>query len=79
MTNGTLIHGFQLLHKIFIKEADSTAYTFEHVKSGARVFILQNADDNKVFPSRSARRRPMIRACAYRRAFDALRFRASIR
>lgn len=49
MTNGTLIHGFQLLHKIFIKEADSTAYTFEHVKSGARVFILQNADDNKVF------------------------------
>jgi len=49
MTNGTRIHGFQLLHKIFVKEADSTAYTFEHVKSGARVFILQNEDDNKVF------------------------------
>ena len=42
-------HGFRLLKKTFIKETDSTAYTFLHEKSGARLFALSNDDDNKVF------------------------------
>ncbi|WP_337802336.1 insulinase family protein [Mitsuokella jalaludinii] len=43
------IHGFCLKHKEYIHEVDSTAYTFEHEKSGARLFFLANDDDNKVF------------------------------
>ncbi len=43
------IHGFQLLKKTEISEATSTAYEFQHEKSGARLFFLQNEDDNKVF------------------------------
>ena len=43
------IHGFCLQHKAYIPEVDSTAYTFEHEKSGARLFFLENGDDNKVF------------------------------
>ena len=43
------IHGFRLLTMKEIPEADSTAYEFEHEKSGARLFFLQNDDDNKVF------------------------------
>lgn len=43
------IHGFCLQHKEYIPEVDSTAYTFEHEKSGARLFFLENGDDNKVF------------------------------
>ena len=43
------IHGFRLLTMKEIPEADSTAYESEHEKSGARLFFLQNDDDNKVF------------------------------
>lgn len=43
------IHGFKLLKKVDIPETDSVAWTFEHEKSGARLFFLQNDDDNKVF------------------------------
>ncbi len=43
------IHGFRLLSKKSVKEADSVAYEFEHEKSGARLFFLENEDDNKVF------------------------------
>lgn len=43
------IHGFRLLAMKEIAEADSVAYEFTHEKSGARLFFLQNDDDNKVF------------------------------
>ncbi|MCI6159064.1 MAG: insulinase family protein [Selenomonadaceae bacterium] len=43
------IHGFKILKKSKIEETASTAYTMEHVKSGARLFYLENEDDNKVF------------------------------
>ena len=42
-------HGFRLLRKTRIEEVDSTAYLFSHEKSGARLFFLENEDDNKVF------------------------------
>lgn len=49
MEENTIIHGFKLWKKDEVAEVASTAYTFEHVKSGARLFFLQNDDDNKVF------------------------------
>lgn len=42
-------HGFKLLEQKNIDEINSTASLFEHEKSGARLFYLQNEDDNKVF------------------------------
>jgi Zn-dependent M16 (insulinase) family peptidase len=42
-------HGFKLLVQKDIKEINSKASIFEHEKSGARLFHLQNDDDNKVF------------------------------
>ena len=44
-----VVSGFKLLRKTSIKEVSSEAYVFEHEKSGARLFFLQNDDDNKVF------------------------------
>lgn len=44
-----ILHGFRLLKKTVVEEVDSTAYEFIHEKSGARLFFLQNDDDNKVF------------------------------
>lgn len=44
-----IIHGFQLLRREQVQEADSEAFEFRHVKSGARLLYLQNSDDNKVF------------------------------
>ncbi len=43
------LHGFRLVKKAEVPEVDSTAYEFFHEKSGARLFFLQNDDDNKVF------------------------------
>lgn len=40
---------FDLLKKEYVKELDSTAYVYKHVKSGARVLIFSNKDNNKVF------------------------------
>jgi Zn-dependent M16 (insulinase) family peptidase len=34
---------------LIYRRHDSVAWTFEHEKSGARLFFLQNDDDNKVF------------------------------
>ncbi|WP_152513231.1 insulinase family protein [Clostridium sp. BL8] len=42
-------HGFKLMEEAKIKEIDSVARIFEHVKSGARLLHLENKDDNKVF------------------------------
>lgn len=43
------VHGFRLLKTQRVAEVDSSAYEFVHEKSGARLFFLQNKDDNKVF------------------------------
>ena len=43
------IHGFKVINRSESKETSSIAWTFEHEKSGARLFFLQNDDDNKVF------------------------------
>ena len=44
-----IIHGFRLLRREQVKEADSEAFEFYHIKSGARLLYLKNTDDNKVF------------------------------
>ena len=44
-----VIHGFRLLRSEEIREADGTGHTFVHEKTGARLFFLETADDNKVF------------------------------
>lgn len=43
------VHGFRLVRKTHVEEISSEAFVFEHEKSGARLFFLQNDDDNKVF------------------------------
>lgn len=42
-------HGFRLLEEKNIKEINSIGRIFEHEKSGARLFHLENDEDNKVF------------------------------
>ncbi len=44
-----MYHKFLLKEKQFIKEINSNAYIFEHINSGARLLVLKNDDDNKVF------------------------------
>jgi Zn-dependent M16 (insulinase) family peptidase len=44
-----MYHRFPLTEETKIKEIDSIARVFEHVKSGARLLHLENKDDNKVF------------------------------
>ena len=44
-----VIHGFRLIHSEEIAEADGRGHTFVHEKTGARLFFLETADDNKVF------------------------------
>lgn len=46
---GELFHGFQVIQQYPIEEIDSQCTIFEHVQSGARLMVLQNDDDNKVF------------------------------
>ena len=44
-----IIHGFRLTCSEEIAEADGRGHTFVHEKTGARLFFLETADDNKVF------------------------------
>ena len=44
-----VIHGFRLLRSEQIAEAEGTAHTFVHEQTGAQLFFLETADDNKVF------------------------------
>ena len=46
---GCVYHGFRLIDEKHIKELNSVARLFEHERSGARLYALQNDDDNKVF------------------------------
>ena len=43
------IHGFRLLKQQTVPEIDAKGYAFVHEKSGARLFFLENDDDNRVF------------------------------
>lgn len=49
LETGSVYYGFKLLSQRKIDEINSTARVFSHVKSGARLFSLENDDDNKVF------------------------------
>lgn len=40
---------YQVLDQKHVKELNSEGYVLEHKKSGARLFLLSNEDDNKVF------------------------------
>jgi len=44
-----IYHGFRLIEENDIKETNSTVRLFLHEKSGARLFYMENEDDNKVF------------------------------
>lgn len=46
---GQAIHGFILQEKAYVEEIKSESLLFEHQKSGARLLVLLNEDDNKVF------------------------------
>ena len=43
------LQAYELIAAEKIKEADSVGYLLRHKKSGARVFLLENEDENKVF------------------------------
>lgn len=45
----SIYHGFRLIHTEEVADVGSTAFLYEHVKSGARLLFLKNEDDNKVF------------------------------
>lgn len=40
---------YELIEKRTIEELDSVAYLLKHTKSGARIVLLENDDENKVF------------------------------
>jgi Zn-dependent M16 (insulinase) family peptidase len=42
-------HGFELIKEQFIKELNTNARLFRHVKTGAQLLSLENKDENKVF------------------------------
>lgn len=44
-----VVSGFKLLNVTEIKEVEGVGYLFEHIKSGAKLFFIENEDDNKVF------------------------------
>jgi Zn-dependent M16 (insulinase) family peptidase len=46
---GDMYHGFRLLDERDVKETNSIVRLFLHEKSGARLFYMENEDDNKVF------------------------------
>jgi Zn-dependent M16 (insulinase) family peptidase len=45
----SIYHGFRLESEKWVEELHSAAKIFYHEKSGARLFYLENDDDNKVF------------------------------
>jgi len=69
---GDKYHGFRLIEEKNVKETNSTVWLFQHEKSGARLFYMENEEDNKVF-SITFRTPPKDRAASYIRAFSALR------
>ena len=49
MTSVKDLKAYRFLREKNVKELNSTAYFLEHIKSGARLFLLSNDDENKVF------------------------------
>ena len=49
MTSVKDLKAYKFLREKDVKELNSTAYFLEHKKSGARLFLLSNDDENKVF------------------------------
>ncbi|MDR3233398.1 MAG: insulinase family protein [Planctomycetaceae bacterium] len=47
--NGSVYYGFTLQWTQKVDEVKSTAYYFQHIKSGAPLLYLSSEDDNKVF------------------------------
>ena len=43
------VKAYELMEKHKIQELDSTSYLLRHKKTGARVFLMENEDPNKVF------------------------------
>lgn len=41
--------GYKFIEKKYIKDVDSNCTLLEHEKTGARVFLMENEDDNKTF------------------------------
>lgn len=46
---GLIYSGFELIDEVQLNEINSIGRLFNHIKSGARLFAIQNDDDNKVF------------------------------
>ncbi len=44
-----IVHGFELSHEKFIRELNTTARIYRHVKTGAELLSLINDDENKAF------------------------------
>lgn len=49
MKIGESIHGFTVKKESYVKEYDGTLYELGHIKSGARLFIMQRKDENMTF------------------------------
>ena len=45
----TKIPQYELLEHHYVRELESEGYLMRHKKTGARVFVLENDDNNKVF------------------------------
>ncbi|MCP4717417.1 MAG: peptidase M16, partial [Deltaproteobacteria bacterium] len=45
----TTLHGFKLIKEMSIPELQSDARLYRHIKTGAELLSLSNADSNKVF------------------------------
>ena len=43
------LSAYRVLTRRTVSELNSEGYVLEHKKSGARLFLLSNEDDNKVF------------------------------
>ena len=43
------LKAYEVKENRFVKELDSQGVILEHKKTGAKVFLLSNEDDNKVF------------------------------
>ncbi|HBF3623935.1 TPA: insulinase family protein, partial [Clostridioides difficile] len=49
LENVKKLTAYRVTEEAFLKEMDSRAVVLEHVRSGAKVFLLSNEDENKVF------------------------------
>lgn len=49
MKIGESIHGFIVKKESYVKEYDGTLYELKHIKSGAKLFIMQREDENMTF------------------------------